>query len=59
MAKELKLSELKKAQAALQKSFNVAQANAVKVQKQLAKAKAPLVEFNNKYGRVLQLLDAA
>lgn len=56
MAEDLKLSELKKTQAALQKAYNQAQIKEAKARAELLKIEEPLINFNNKYGRVLQLL---
>ena len=54
---ELKLSDLKKLQAGLQATFNKAQAAFTKASAEYQKAKAPLSDFNNEYGRVLELLN--
>ena len=55
--RQITIVGLRKEQANLQKVFDVARASFDKVQGEYKKAKVALVEFQNSYGRVLEVLE--
>ena len=59
MSKTISVEGLQKDQKKLTESFHKELAVFTKAQKVYEKAKLELVTFNNKYGRVLEVLDAA
>lgn len=57
MADAVSVKDLKAKQDVLRKRFEGAQSKLQDAQKEHYEAKAKLVEFNNKYGRVLRLME--
>lgn len=57
MTKAVSVKDIKKQQDALQKDYTVAQGAMQDALGKLAEKKTALVDFNNKYGRVIKLME--
>lgn len=56
MMKPTSVKEMEQMQGTLQAAYDAALKSSQDAQEELKKAKFELVEFNNKYGRVLQMM---